>query len=69
MPPHLEDRHDPRVVEVGRSLGLLAESPDLPFTGERPGQDHLHRNRTIEARLPRRYTTPIPPREISSSSS
>ena len=38
---HLIDRHDVRVIQVGRELGLAEESLSLRRGRHRPGQDHL----------------------------
>ena len=47
----LVDRHDVRVVEVGRRLGLLAKPLDGVVV-EPVRQDHLQRDRAVEADLP-----------------
>ena len=41
----LEDRHDPRMVEVGGRLGLGVEALDVGLVGELAGEDHLERDR------------------------
>ena len=48
----LEDRHDPRMVEVGRRLGLGVEALDVGVVGELAGEDHLERDGPVEAHLP-----------------
>ena len=48
----LEDRHDARMVEVGRRLGLDVEAADVGLVGELAGEDHLQRHRPVEAHLP-----------------
>ena len=48
----LEDRHDPRMIEVGRRLGLGMEAPDVGLVGELAGQDHLECDGPVEAHLP-----------------
>ena len=47
----LVDRHDVRVVEVGRRLGLQEESLLLRLRGERAGLDHLQGDEAVEAPL------------------
>src|SRR3954469_23614307 len=49
---HLEDRHDAGMIELGRRLRLGAEATDLGRAGELPGEDHLQRDRAVEADLP-----------------
>ena len=49
---HLEDRHDPRMIEVGRRLGLGVEPLDVDVVGELAGKDHLERHGPVEAHLP-----------------
>ena len=49
---NLEDRHDPRMVQVGGRLGLGMESLDVVVVGKLAGQDHLERDGAIEAHLP-----------------
>ncbi len=49
----LVDRHDTGVVEVGGGLGLDAEAADVGLAGELAGEDHLERDRPVEAGLPR----------------
>ena len=63
----LEDRHDPRVVELGGSLGLGVEPFDLVLIGKWPAKIILRA--TVRLRLIWRAwnTTPIPPRAISRS--
>ena len=53
MLTHLEDRDDPRVVEVGGRLGLDVEAFDIGLGGELAGEDHLQRDGAVEANLPR----------------
>ena len=48
----LEDRHDARMVEVGRRLGLGVEALDVGLVGELAGEDHLERDGAVEADLP-----------------
>ena len=48
----LVDRHDARVVEVGRGLGLGVEALDVGVVGELAGQDHLQGDGAVEAHLP-----------------
>ena len=48
----LEDRHDPRMVEVGGGLGLGVEAFDVGLVGELAGEDHLERDGPVEAHLP-----------------
>ena len=48
----LIDRHDPRMVEVGRCLGFRVEPPDVGLIGKLTGEDHLESNRPVEAHLP-----------------
>ena len=62
----LVDRHDARVVEVGRRLGLGVEPLDVGLVGKLAGEDHL-RARPCRLRLTCRAwnTTPMPPRAIS----
>ena len=47
----LVDRHDVRVVEAGRRLGLEEEPPPLGLRGERAGLDDLQRDDAVEAPL------------------
>ncbi len=49
--PDLENRHDPRVVELGGGLGLGVEAFDIAFIGELAGQDHLEGHGAVEADL------------------
>ena len=49
----LVDRHDARMVEVGRRLGLGVEPLDVGLVGELAGEDHLERDGPVEADLPR----------------
>ena len=51
--PDLEDRDDAGMVEVGGRLGLGVEAFDVGVVGELTGEDHLERDRPIEAHLPR----------------
>src|SRR5262245_61231260 len=48
----LEDRHDPRMVEVGRRLGLGVEPPHVGLVSELAGEDHLQANVPVETHLP-----------------
>ena len=48
----LVDRHDAGMVEVGGGLGLDVEPLDIGFGGKLAGEDHLERDRAIEAHLP-----------------
>jgi hypothetical protein len=48
---HLEDRHDVRMVEVRRRLGLGVETLDVGLVGELAGQDHLEGHGAVEADL------------------
>ena len=48
----LVDRHDARMVEVGGGLGLGVEPLDVGLVGELAGEDHLERDRPVEAHLP-----------------
>ena len=48
----LVDRHDPRMIEVGRRLGLGVEALDVGLVGELAGQDHLEGDGAVEADLP-----------------
>ena len=50
--PDLEDRHDPRMVEVGGGLGLGVEPLDVVLIGKLAGQDHLEGDGAVEADLP-----------------
>ena len=52
MLPDLENRHDPRVVEVGRRLGLGVEAHDIGLVGKLSGEDHLQGDGAVEADLP-----------------
>ena len=61
----LVDRHDARMVEVGRRLGLGVEPLDVGLVGKLAGEDHLERDGAVEADLPAWKTTPMPPRAIS----
>ena len=49
----LEDRHDARMVEVGRRLGLDVEPPHVGLGRELAGKDHLECDRPVQADLPR----------------
>ena len=49
----LVNRHDAGVIKVGRSLGLGVEPLDVGLVGELTGEDHLERDRTIQAHLSR----------------
>ena len=45
------DRHDVRMIEVGRRLGLLAEPAHVVGRSELAAQDHLQRHRAFQALL------------------
>jgi hypothetical protein len=47
----LVDRHDPRMVQVGRRLGLDGEPANGDLVGELTRQDHLERYGPIQAHL------------------
>jgi hypothetical protein len=49
--PHLEDRHNPGVVEIGRRLRLSIEPLDVGLIGKLASQDHLQRHGAVEAHL------------------
>ena len=59
------DRHDARMIEVCRRLGLGVEALDIGVVSKLPRQDHLECDRAVQARLPGGKTTPMPPRAIS----
>ncbi len=48
----LEDRNDAWMVEVGGRLGFGVEPSDFSLIGKLAGEDHLERNRAVEAHLP-----------------
>ncbi len=48
---NLEDRHDPRMVQVGGRLGLGMEALHVCVVGELTGEDHLERDCPVEAHL------------------
>src|SRR5262249_31635939 len=48
---NLEDRYDPRMVEMRGGLGLGVEPFDIILIGELPGQDHLESTRAVQADL------------------
>src|SRR5262245_24967636 len=50
---HLMDGDDVRVLQVGGRFGFLAEALDVGDAGELTGQDHLYRDRSMKADLPR----------------
>src|SRR5262249_47424697 len=45
------DRHNVRVIELGRRFGLGSEALDLNLTGKLAGENHLQSDNTIEAYL------------------
>src|SRR5262249_25285285 len=47
----LVDRHDVRVVQLRRRLGLAAEALPLRLAGQLAVEDHLHRDGAVEADL------------------
>ena len=53
MMAHLVNRHDARMVKIGSRLGLKVEAKDIGPVGELARQDHLERNRSVQALLPR----------------
>ena len=48
----LVDRHDARMIEVRRRLGLGVEPLHVGVVGELAGEDHLERHGPVEADLP-----------------
>ena len=40
----LEDRHDARMIEIGRGLGFRMESLDVGRRGQLARENHLHRD-------------------------
>ena len=48
---HIEDRHDPRMVEPGRGFGLATKSGEIGPAGEVAAQEHFEGDRAAEALL------------------
>ena len=48
-----EDRHDPRMVQIGGGLGFGMEAFDVGVVGELAREDHLERDGAVEGHLPR----------------
>jgi hypothetical protein len=51
--PDLVNRHNVRMVQVGRHLGLAAKACHFARGGQLTGQDHLQSDDAVEALLPR----------------
>jgi hypothetical protein len=56
----LVDRHDGRVFELGRGLGLHAEAPQIDRARAQPRVDHLEGDDAVQALLPRPVDDPHP---------
>ena len=50
--PNLEDRHDPRMVQVGGRLGLGSETLDVGVVRKLAGQNHFEGDGAVQTHLP-----------------
>ena len=50
--PDFVNRHDARMLQIGSCFGFGAEALDVVLAGQRPLEDHLHRDDAVQADLP-----------------
>jgi hypothetical protein len=48
----LEDRHNPRMVEKGKGLDLVMETPDVGLIGKPAGANHLQDHGPVATHIP-----------------